>query len=97
MTLISRISSLLLLLIIVSCHSPVVGKAGSIPPSHQLWNELLKANVKTNGQVDYKGFIREKPKLESYLKLLSEMLLTEANGPKMSSLPIGLMCTMLTR
>lgn len=72
MTLISRISSLLLLLILVSCHSPVVGKAGSIPPSHQLWNELLKANVKPNGQVDYKGFIREKPKLESYLKLLSE-------------------------
>ena len=26
-----------------------------------------------------------------------KMLLTEANGPKMSSLPIGLMCTMLTR
>ncbi len=72
MTLISRISSLLLLLIIVSCHNPVVGKAGSTPPSHQLWNELLKANVKPNGQVDYKGFIREKPKLESYLKLLSE-------------------------
>ena len=72
MTLISRISSLLLLLILVSCHSPVLGKAGSTPPSHQLWNELLKANVKPNGQVDYKGFIREKPKLESYLKLLSE-------------------------
>jgi hypothetical protein len=72
MTLISRISSLLLLLILVSCHSPVVGKAGSTPPSHQLWNELLKTNVKPNGQVDYKGFIREKPKLESYLKLLSE-------------------------
>ncbi len=72
MTLISRISSLLLLLILVSCHSPVVGKAGSTPPSHQLWNELLKANVKPNGLVDYKGFIREKPKLESYLKLLSE-------------------------
>lgn len=72
MTLISRISSLLLLLILVSCHSPVVGKAGSTPPSHQLWNELLKAHVKPNGQVDYKGFIREKPKLESYLKLLSE-------------------------
>jgi len=72
MTLISRISSLLLLLILVSCHSPVVGKAGSTPPSHQLWNELLKVNVKPNGQVDYKGFIREKPKLESYLKLLSE-------------------------
>ena len=45
---------------------------GSTPPSHQLWNELLKSNVKSNGQVDYKGFIREKPKLEKYLKLLSE-------------------------
>ena len=46
--------------------------AGSTPPSHQLWNELLKSNVKPDGQVDYKGFIREKPKLEKYLKLLSE-------------------------
>ena len=72
MTLASRFSFLLLLLIQVSCHSPVVGKAGSTPPSHQLWNELLKAYVKPNGLVDYKGFIREKPKLESYLKLLSE-------------------------
>jgi hypothetical protein len=50
----------------------VIGKAGSTPPSHQLWNELLKAHVKPDGRVDYKGFIREKPKLESYLKLLSE-------------------------
>jgi hypothetical protein len=50
----------------------VVGMAGSTPPSHQLWNELLKSNVKPDGLVDYKGFIREKPKLEKYLKLLSE-------------------------
>ena len=68
----SRFSFLFLLLILFSCQSPVVGMAGSTPPSHQLWNELLKANVKLDGQVDYKGFIREKPKLESYLKLLSE-------------------------
>ena len=46
--------------------------AGSTAPSHQLWNELLKSNVKPDGLVDYKGFIREKPKLEKYLKLLSE-------------------------
>lgn len=72
MTLASRSSFLFLLLILVSCHSPVVGKAGSTPPSHQLWNELLEAHVKPNGLVDYKGFIREKPKLERYLKLLSE-------------------------
>jgi hypothetical protein len=68
----SRFSFLFLLLILFSCQSPVVGKAGSTPPSHQLWNELLKSNVKPDGQVDYKGFIREKPKLEKYLKLLSE-------------------------
>ena len=72
MTFVSRFSFLLLVLVLVSCHSPVIGKAGSTPPSHQLWNELLKANVKPDGRVDYKGFIREKPKLESYLKLLSE-------------------------
>ena len=59
-------------MILFSCQSPVVGMAGSTPPSHQLWNELLKSNVKPDGQVDYKGFIREKPKLEKYLKLLSE-------------------------
>jgi hypothetical protein len=68
----SRFSFLLILLILFSCQSPVVGMAGSTPPSHQLWNELLKSNVKPDGQVDYKGFIREKPKLEKYLKLLSE-------------------------
>jgi hypothetical protein len=72
MTFVSRFSFLLLFLVLISCHSPVIGKAGSTPPSHQLWNELLKAHVKPDGRVDYKGFIREKPKLESYLKLLSE-------------------------
>jgi len=50
----------------------VVGKVGSTPPSHQLWDQLVKTHVKANGLVDYKGFISEKPKLESYLKLLSE-------------------------
>lgn len=45
---------------------------GTTPPSHQLWNELLKAHVKANGVVDYRGFVREKPKLEQYLNLLSE-------------------------
>lgn len=50
----------------------MVGKVGSTPPSHQLWDQLVKTHVKANGLVDYKGFISEKPKLESYLKLLSE-------------------------
>jgi hypothetical protein len=45
---------------------------GTTPPSHQIWDQLVKSHVKTNGMVDYKGFIREKNKLESYLKLLSD-------------------------
>lgn len=45
--------------------------AGTTPPSHQLWDQLVKAHVKPNGLVDYKGFVREKAKLEIYLKLLS--------------------------
>lgn len=49
--------------------------AGTTPPSHQLWDQLVKAHVKPNGLVDYKGFVREKAKLEIYLKLLS------ANAP----------------
>jgi hypothetical protein len=56
----------------VSCHQSTLGMAGTTPPSHQIWDQLVKTHVKPNGMVDYKGFIREKAKLESYLKLLSE-------------------------
>ncbi len=62
------ISSFLLL----SCENSSLGMAATTPPSHQLWDELVKANVKADGRVDYRGFIREKTKLEQYLKLLSE-------------------------
>jgi len=57
---------------IFSCQSSTLGMAGTTPPSHQIWDQLVKTHVKPNGMVDYKGFIREKAKLESYLKLLSE-------------------------
>lgn len=46
--------------------------AGTTPPSHQIWDQLLKANVSSSGIVNYKGFIKEKAKLEQYLKLISE-------------------------
>lgn len=62
----------LLGILIFSCQSPSLGMAGTTPPSHQIWDQLVKAHVKPNGMVDYKGFIREKSKLESYLKLLSD-------------------------
>jgi hypothetical protein len=42
------------------------------PPSHQLWDDLVKAHVKPNGMVNYRGFIQDKTKLELYLKLISE-------------------------
>ncbi len=59
-------------LILFSCQSSVPGMAGTIPPSHKTWNELLKANVSTDGSVDYRGFVEEKAKLNTYLKSLSE-------------------------
>lgn len=67
-----KIFALALPLFIFSCQSSTLGMAGTTPPSHQIWDQLVKTHVKSNGMVDYKGFIREKAKLESYLKLLSE-------------------------
>lgn len=46
--------------------------AFTTPPSHKSWNELLKANVSTDGKVNYKGFIKEMAKLDAYLKIISE-------------------------
>lgn len=37
---------------------------------HSSWDELLKSHVK-NGKVDYKGFINDSDKLDSYLELIS--------------------------
>lgn len=38
---------------------------------HTKWNELLIKHVDANGKVNYKGFIKDKTKLEAYLKTLS--------------------------
>ncbi|RAI88332.1 DUF547 domain-containing protein [Algoriphagus yeomjeoni] len=59
-------------IILLSCQSSVPGMAATTPPSHKTWNELLQANVNEDGTVNYKGFIKEKAKLETYLKSLSE-------------------------
>ncbi len=63
---------LFLCIILFSCQSPVPGMAKTTPPSYKPWNELLKANVSADGKVNYKGFIKEKAKLEAYLKTISE-------------------------
>lgn len=41
-------------------------------PSHQVWDELLKKHVDAEGMVDYEGFIKDKAKLDFYLKTLSD-------------------------
>lgn len=62
----------LIAVLLFSCQNSSLGMAGTTPPSHQIWDELVKVHVKPNGLVDYRGFIRDKPKLEQYLKLISE-------------------------
>jgi len=41
------------------------------PVSHVLWDKLLHRHVKTDGFVDYKGFIRDSVEFKQYLALLS--------------------------
>ena len=62
----------LISLVFFSCQNPSLGLAGTKPPNHQLWDQLVKAHVKPNGLVNYKGFIQDKAKLDQYLKIISE-------------------------
>ncbi|ERM84343.1 hypothetical protein P872_14960 [Rhodonellum psychrophilum GCM71 = DSM 17998] len=63
---------IVLLFFSVACQGSTSGQSGTEAPSHQLFDELLKKHVSKDGIVNYKGFIQEKPKLEKYLKLISE-------------------------
>ncbi|MFD2202465.1 DUF547 domain-containing protein [Shivajiella indica] len=54
-----------------SCGYSELGQSNSRPPSHQIFDELLKKYVNPEGLVNYKGFIQDKAKLEKYLDLLS--------------------------
>lgn len=58
-------------LLYLSCSSSTLGMAGSNPPSHKLWDQLVKKHVKSDGMVDYQGFIADKDQLGKYLDLLS--------------------------
>ncbi|MCM4155549.1 DUF547 domain-containing protein [Gramella sp. AN32] len=40
---------------------------------HSTWDALLKKHVSANGMVDYKGFQKDRAKLDEYLKMLSSM------------------------
>ncbi|MBD1262637.1 DUF547 domain-containing protein [Maribacter polysiphoniae] len=54
-------------------YTPVIS-ATSI--DHSEWTALLKKYVTDEGQVDYKGFSRDKSKLDDYLKALSKQVPT---------------------
>ena len=41
-------------------------------PSHQTWDALLQQHVDDQGAVDYKGFLQDSTRLQTYLKTLSD-------------------------
>ncbi len=45
--------------------------SNSQPITHELWNTLLQQNVTDEGNVNYKGFIKDSVKFNQYLELLS--------------------------
>ncbi|WP_243754694.1 DUF547 domain-containing protein [Flavobacterium jejuense] len=46
-------------------------KVESVDIDHSEWNALLKKNVSNTGNVNYRGFIRDKAMLENYLNTLA--------------------------
>lgn len=68
----SRFLIALITLGTIACQNSVPGMAGTTPPNHQAWDQLLKAHVSPTGIVDYKGFIEDKSKLDAYLKTISD-------------------------
>lgn len=60
------------LTLLLGCRNSTLGMAGTSPPSHEIWNLLLKKHVSPDGKVDYRGFIQDKTILEKYLRIVSE-------------------------
>ena len=54
---------------LVGCAIHIHGKGQ--PPSYNAWTVLVKKHVDAEGMVDYKGFIKDKEALETYLNMLS--------------------------
>ena len=64
------------MLILISTQSCTSGSANDQVSSnsvdHKIWDELVKSYVSPNGDVNYRGFKKDRVKLDSYLKLLSK-------------------------
>lgn len=61
-----------LLLICFTCSNcrAIKRNVDSKPVTHEIWDGLVKKHVKSDGFVDYKGFIRDSAELNRYLRLL---------------------------
>lgn len=55
----------------ISCQGSSLGQKKSTPPSHEIFDGLLKKYVGTDGKVNYKGFIADKEIFQKYLDKLS--------------------------
>lgn len=62
---------MLTVLVHTGCQ-PKVTTTDTEPPSHQLFDELLKKHVDAEGLVDYRGLATERARLKSYLDLLTK-------------------------
>lgn len=63
--------SILFLFYMHGCSSAPHVKSDSKPVSHKIWDNLLKKHVKSNGLVNYKGFVKDSTQLNRYLNLLA--------------------------
>lgn len=50
---------------------PIKFKGKGQPIAHEAWTQILKKHVNSKGLVDYKGIIRDKAELQSYLDYLT--------------------------
>jgi Protein of unknown function, DUF547 len=64
-------TSMKILLMSVLLISTMLAEAQTKPPSHEIYDRLLKKNVTADGKVNYKAFIKDSVELNGYLKLLS--------------------------
>ncbi len=65
-------SVFLVLLVFLSCTNAKISFSESADVvDHSSWTSLLQKHVRTNGLVDYKGFISDSQKLNAYTELLS--------------------------
>ena len=86
MKIINIFIAILLFSTLQSCIKVKDYKSESKPVNHAMFDGLLKKYVNTEGYVDYKGFIKDSVKFNSYLDLLSKSHPNDKNWSKDESL-----------